>query len=341
MVEQNDRYLTYAGLRTYDEKIKNWVSSKVDTFGGAFVGYYDGHDFYAEAMHAGADPFPKKENCLYVDLSDDNRLYIYREHDDEYVVASDSGSTDVSVNETTIDCGGIPKGTDLSGKNLQQILEMMFSPYIAPSNISLVIHKSATYIEQGGSCEVTKANVYWKNGSVPVTSVTLSGAVESTSVNVNPGSESTEIDFTDFAFSTGTLTFTVTLHMDSEHTDVSVIKNIENSFVYPMYYGASNMDAEHISVGEIQNLTKVISSGNQTLSYTTDDSYPIFVSTRPIIRVTDELGITDYTSAFTERSSLVSLSSVNPTWGPQDYHVYSGSKATLNGFKFIFSFNSF
>ena len=67
MAEQDDRYLTYAGLRIYDDKIKKWTSNRINTTGGTLVGYYDGHDFYENAIHAGADPLPRKENCLYVD----------------------------------------------------------------------------------------------------------------------------------------------------------------------------------------------------------------------------------------------------------------------------------
>ena len=97
-------------------------------------------------------------------------------------------------------------------------------------------------------------------------------------------------------------------------------------------YDASSEDLD------VQTLTKVVSSGTQTLSYTGSDLYPIIASTSRLTKVTDEQRVNDYTAAFIGSETQVTLSSDDPAWGPQTYYVYSGSQATLDGFKFVFTF---
>ena len=332
-----EKYLTYTGLKTYDEQIKNWTLNKISTSGGTFVGYYDGTDFYAEAIHAGADPLPRKENCLYVDLGDDNKLYTYIENDDEYVVVSDSADVDISLNEATVACGGITKGTDLTGMTLQEILEAMLSPYVAPTSVSLSIAKTKTgYIEYGDTCQVTSATVRWTNGSVPVSQVALTGAASGTA-NPSSGATSAVIDFDDMTLSTSSLSFSASLTIPN-HNSITVNATASNNFVYPIYYGSANVTADQLVASDVQGAIKLLSSGTQTLSITTVDSYPMIASTRRLSKVTDSTGITDYTNAFIGSETEINLSSDNPVWGPQKYYVYTGSRATLNGFQFKFTF---
>ena len=168
-----EKYLTYTGLKTYDEQIKKWTMNKIEGIdpSGAIPGYfYEGH-FYEDEEHT--IEIEGKDNSLYVDLGDNNRLYLYE--NEEFVVISDSGS-DVSLGEVTVACGGIAKGTDLTGMSLQEIMEAMLSPYVAPSNLvmSFTKDKSGT-LEHGDSCTITNIRVSWTAGSQAVTKVGLSG----------------------------------------------------------------------------------------------------------------------------------------------------------------------
>ena len=332
----SEKYLTYTGLRTYDGKIKNWVLSRLEGLeaAGTILGYFYDNKFYEDRQHT--TELEAKENFLYVDQGNANKLYVY--NGSSYELVSDSGSADISLNTATVECGGITKGTDLSNKSLQQILGMMLSPYVAPSNAYIIVQRSKSgLMEYGESCNVTGIDVYWTNGSKPVSSITLSGSVAG-NYDVTSGASSKSITFSPISLTVGSLSFTATINVTGESSIVTS-GSASNDYVYPIYYGASELDSNHITAQGVQNLTKLIApSVPQTLSFTTSDSYPLIASSRTLVRVTDELGITDYTASFTERSSLLSLSSDSPSWGPQNYHVYSGSKATLNGFKYIFTF---
>jgi len=220
---------------------------------------------------------------------------------------------------------------------LQQILEAMLSPYVAPTNVSLSITKTKTgYIEYGDTCQVTSATVRWTNGSVPVSQVALTGAASGTA-SPSSGATSAVIDFDDMTLSTTPLSFSASLTIPN-HNSITVNSTASNNFVYPIYYGSANVTADQLVASDVQGAMKLLSSGTQTLSITTVDSYPMIASTRRLSKVTDSTGITDYTNAFIGSETEINLSSESPVWGPQKYYVYTGSRATLNGFQFKFTF---
>ena len=332
-----EKYLTYTGLKEYDRLLKNWSDTR---FGGTIKGYYHNGHFYEYELHADEDFLIPKENYLYVDLSmGDNKLYMY--NGSEYELVSDSGSAEIDLAETTVACGGITKGTDLTGKSLQEILEMMLSPYVAPSSISLSISKSKSgYIEYGDTCQLTQANIRWTNGSVPVSSIELrldgSDTIIGTATPAS-GDASAPIDFTDMTLSTTPIKFNATFKVNG-HNDINVSTTASNNFVYPIYYGSSSVTADNLVASDIQSAAKVLSSGTQTYSYTVTDGYPMIASPRKLTKVTDNSGITDYTNAFIGSETEISLSSVSPAWGPVTYYVYTGSRATLDAFQFKFTF---
>jgi len=339
-----EKYLSYAGLKTYDEQIKNWTLNKLDGLeaAGTILGYYYEGAFYEDALHT--IEIEGKENFLYVDQDDNNKLYVY--NGSAYELVSDSGSAEVSIGETTIACGGIAKGTDLTGKSLQEILEMMISPYVAPSNVSISYTKSkdgsTSYsgaFEHGETCYIPSVRVSWTAGSESITKVNLSGFVTS-SDNV-PASGATSITINGLSNqitdSTGTVNTQATLKI-SNRDDVLKTQSLSVPFVYPFYYGMSQYEASDANLN-VQSLTKLVESGiSKTLHYTGNDAYPIIASIYRISKVTDNSGITDYTNAFIGSETQVTLSSADPAWGPVTYYVYSGSRATLDDFIFKFTF---
>ena len=328
-----EKYLTYTGLKEYDSLLKNWSDTR---FGGTIKGYYHNGHFYEYELHADEDFLIPKENYLYVDVSTgDNKLYMY--NGSEYELVSDSGSAEIDLAETTVACGGITKGTDLTGKSLQEILEMMLAPYVAPSSVYLSISKSKSgYIEYGDTCQITQATVGWTNGSVPVSSVTLSGDASGSATPAS-GATSAVIDFADITLADSSKSFTATLTIPN-HDNIITSASVSNNYVYPFYYGAVNVTADNLVASDIQSAAKVLSSGTQTYSYTTNDNYPMIASPRKLTGVTDSTGFTDYTNAFINSETEISLSSVSPAWGPVTYYVYTGSRATLDAFQFKFTF---
>ena len=334
-----EKYLSYSGLKEYDGLIKNWTLDKLKGIeaAGTILGYYYNGEFYSDALHT--ELIEGKENFLYVDQDDNNKLYVY--NGNSYELVSDSGSAEVDINETTVACGGIAKGTDLTGKSLQEILEMMLSPYVAPSNASIIIAKNKTgYMEYGDTCQITMATATWTKGSVPVSSIELRLDGSDTIIGTATpaaGDASAPIDFTDMTLSTTPIKFNATFKVNG-HNDINVSTTASNNFVYPIYYGSSSVTADNLTDSDVKGKTKLISSGTQTLAFTTSDAYPMIASTRRITKVTDSSGITDYTNAFSGSETQISLSSSDPTWGPVTYYVYTGSRATLDNFQFKFTF---
>lgn len=339
-----EKYLTYTGLKTYDEQIKNWTLKQIDGIeaAGTIPGYlYEGH-FYEDTQYT--TEIEGKANFLYVDLGDNNKLYIYE--NDEFVAVSDSGS-EVSIGETTIACGGIAKGTDLTGKSLQEILEMMISPYVAPSNVNIAFTKtkdgSTPYngaFEHGETCYIPSVTVSWTAGSQNVEKVNLDGFIYYRDLIPSPeGATSVTLSglskqVTDQSGITNThASLKITGKSDVVRTQAPSVP-----FVYPVYYGMSQYEASDANLN-VQTLTKLVESGiAKTLHYTGNDAYPIIASIYRISKVTDNSGITDYTNAFIGSETQVTLSSSTPSWGPITYYVYSGSRATLDNFTFKFTF---
>ena len=349
-----EKYLSYKGLKEYDGLLKGWTHEQIESHdldikdwtldqlegieaAGTIRGYYYNGAFYSDALHT--ELIEAKENFLYVDLGDGNKLYIY--NGSAYELVSDSGSAEVSLNETTVACGGISKGTDLTGMSLQEILEAMLSPYVAPSGAYLSIAKNKTgYVEYGDTCNITMATVGWSNGSVPVSSIELRLDGSDTIIGTatpSSGDTTAPIDFDDMVLGSSPIIFKATLNITG-HDSINVSSTASNNFVYPIYYGSSSVTADNLTDSDVQGKTKLISSGTQTLAFTTSDAYPMIASTRRISKVTDSSGITDYTNAFIGSETQISLSSDNPTWGPVTYYVYTGSRATLTGFQFKFTF---
>ena len=340
-----EKYLTYTGLKTYDGLIKDWTLDQLEGIeaAGTILGYYHEGAFYEDDEYT--TELEGKANFLYVDQGDNNKLYVYK--NDAYELVSDSGSAEVSIGETTVACGGIAKGTDLTGKSLQEILEMMISPYVAPSNVNIAFTKtkdgSTPYngaFEHGETCYIPSVTVSWTAGSQNVEKVNLDGFIYHRDLIPSPeGATSVTLSglskqVTDQSGITNThASLKITGKSDVIRTQAPNVP-----FVYPVYYGMSQYGASDANLN-VQTLTKLVESGiSKTLHYTGTDAYPIIASIYRIAKVTDSSGITDYTNAFIGSETQVTLSSVNPSWGPITYYVYNGSRATLDDFVFKFTF---
>lgn len=79
-----------------------------------------------------------------IDISEDN------------VISVDQAELDAGISTTKIAAGGIPKGTDLSGKSINEVLEMLLAPYIAPTIGTLTLTAAAGTVEIGSSKTLTK-----------------------------------------------------------------------------------------------------------------------------------------------------------------------------------------
>lgn len=349
MPESVTKYVDYNGLAYFKSKLDDkfedlydYIDEAVDIeASGSIQGYYHNGVFYSDSEYHNA--IEAKENFIYIDKGDSNKLYIY--NGSAYEVVSDSGSADVSIDKTTtVDCGGITKGTNLTGKSLQWILETMFAPYVAPTDVFITAYTlKPDYVERNDTNAIESFRIRWTPGSVPVQKVVIGGDA---SMEVVPSSGNSFVvaDIDDINFTNETKEFTATLVIP-DHDNVVASCSISNNYVYPIYYGIFDNPADKEEDGQliltqedVKGTTKLISSGAQTLSYTMTDAYPMIASTRRLTKVTDISEVTDYTNSFMSSETEINISSVNPYWGPVKYYVYTGSKATLNDFTFKFTF---
>lgn len=322
------KYVDYEGLIKYDELIKLWI---LDHKGGAPVtGYYHEGQFYADPEFQTLI-VPDKNN-IYVDLGDNSKLYRYDAVEEAYFVVSDA-DFDANLGETTVAVGGITKGTDLTGKTIQEVLEMLLAPYVAPvlGTPSATKSPSGT-LEYGQSSTVSKVTASWTKGSRNITKVSLSGAA--TGEVLNPTGTSNVFSFDALTISgSDSKSFTVTLEDGSQTLSKSI--SVSNSYAYPYYAGTCQCLASELTAEVIQANRKGLDKPAD-YTVTTDDSSMFLVTSKAITKITDGAGVNDYTTAF--EHATIQLSSTNPVWGPVLFNVYVGPRGTATNFKYKFTY---
>lgn len=192
---------------------------------------------------------------------------------------------------TTATLGGIAKGTDLSGKTSNEILDMLLFPEVSFSASLTVSPNGGTY-ERATSVPITSATVKITMGSKPITSVKLylpNGTLYNEKTS-NIGTNAT------YYFSAMTVNSSDSPQkfkavISDGSTEKTVYSN-EFNFVRPMYYGVCGN--ETIDYQLVTSLTKLVQTkGSKTLSYTMNQQKAIFaypVGYGKLKLITDENG---------------------------------------------------
>lgn len=258
-------------------------------------------------------------------------------------VATDANGDMKYTNEngTTVELGGIAKGTTFDNMDIKDIIENMLYPYVAITggSMTMTVQNSDTNREVGHEITVTNASVTFTKGSKNCTKVevfdgtTSIGSVEGTAL-VSP----VAVDITDTAVNptvaatatSGSKSFSAKV-TDAQGTTVAS-GTVTYTFYRPYYVG--NVDAIPTTADEITALTKNVSSLGSSVSASTKANkywvlaYPSGYSKN--VKATK--GVVD-ANGFDVTSNLVKQSNITVTCEDGTevaYKVYAGLKGTAD-----------
>ena len=235
---------------------------------------------------------------------------------------------------TTIAVGGIAKGTSLKDKKLEDIINSLFFPYVAPQVSSFSLRPSnGGVFEVGTTVSLTGATIGVTLGSENLTKVrVLDGAQELASKTEGLGS-SNALEFA--------LDIKTTKTLKAEATDGRQTPTRNSStftFVSPYYFGSVDAGAT-LDETTIKALTKKVEiKGSKTLAFTHANKFSVLAypaSYGNIKKVMDQNNF-DVTASFVKQANveITGLDGVKVA-----YIVYKAAEAnTLDGFKFTFSY---
>lgn len=231
--------------------------------------------------------------------------------------------------------GGVPAGQTFNNVPVNEVLDMILYPWIAPAvTCKVTTPSNGGNFEKGSTQSVTNIAVTVTKKSHNITKVEIFNG--STSLGSKTDSVSTG----------GTFNFTVTQSVKvnttftAKVTDASGKVTNANSgtfnFVYPYYWGAVAATGS-ITETVVEGLSKqVVTKANKTVSYTLNNQRACFAypaAYGDIKTIKDQNGY-DITATFTK--STVSITGLDGT--AQNYNVYVNNASTVSGFGITFSY---
>lgn len=234
---------------------------------------------------------------------------------------------------TTVELGGIKKGTTFSGRKLIDIINDMLYPYVAfnITGLSLSPNNGGTF-EKGSSITITGSITWLSLGSEPIVKVSIFDG------DTKLGEKTEGLTGNNISIPIN-LTISDYKTLKTEVEDKHGTKLCRNSgsfnFVYPFYYGSlatGVYDAE-----SVKNLTKVVEGKwNKKFSYAHSDkcaliAYPASYGNLKSIFDPNNF---DITGTFTKHEvAIVGLDKKEV-----NYFVYVNSPSTLDNFAISFNF---
>lgn len=234
---------------------------------------------------------------------------------------------------TTVELGGIKKGTTFNDRKLIDIINDLLYPYVAFSitGLSLSPNNGGTF-EKGSSITITGSTTLLNLGSEPIVKVSifdgdtkLGEKIEGLTGN----NISIPIDLTIFDYKT----------LKTEVEDKHGTKLSRNSgafnFVYPFYYGSLK---EGVLDGDsIKKLTKIVEGKwNKKFSYTHSNKCAViaYPASYGNLKSMIDPNNFDITGTFTKHE--VVITGLDKT--EVKYFVYTNSPSTLDNFAISFNF---
>ena len=229
--------------------------------------------------------------------------------------------------------GGINAGTTFDHMPLQDVLNKLLYPWVAPV-VSLIAQPSNGGVREIGTTQdITNLQAKVVKKSADITKVEV---LQNNSTSL--GSKTSGIT------TGGTFDFPVTAKVSSNGnfnvkvTDKDGKTTTANSgyftFVYPFYYGATNSAPSDVV---IRGLTKKVETkGNKSYAFTSNNQSLVFAYPQSYgdLRIIYDQNNFDVTSTFTK--TVVNVTCLDGKSIP--YNVYKNSPATLNGFIMKFNF---
>lgn len=259
----------------------------------------------------------------------------YTNAEKEKVQQAVNNSTYTNTTPTVQAHGGVPVGQTFNNMPVNEVLDMILYPWIAPAvSCQVTAPSNGGTFEIGSTQKVTNVRVNVTKKSHNITKVEIFEG------SVSIGSKA------DAVSNGGTFNFTVERPVKTNTTfkatvtDASGKKTYANSgtfsFVYPYYWGPIAATGAITEV-MVKALSKqVVAKGSKTVKFTCNNQRICFAYPKAYgdIRTIKDQNNFDVTGTFTK--TVVSITGLDGT--PQEYNVYANSPSTVDGFGMTFNF---
>lgn len=243
----------------------------------------------------------------------------------------ESGMVTYTNEEPTVNAlGGIAAGTTFNNMTVEQVLNKLLYPYIAP----LITAKASP---NGGT--------YEKGASVSVSTITATVTKKSeaiTKVEVFDGSTSLG---SDTSGASGSIAFTVNQTVTSNKSFAAKVTDASGktvsantgtfSFVYPYYLGVMNVDTPTEEL--VETLTKLVEAkGNKTKPFTADNQFMVFAYPKSYGNIKTILDPNSFDVTATWTKHELSITGLDGT--AQTYNVYVSKQVTVSNYNMTFKY---
>lgn len=259
----------------------------------------------------------------------------YSNAEKQKVTNADTNSRFTNATPTVNTIGGIAAGTTFDDMPVNQVLNKLLYPWVAPTvSASVTAPANGGTYELGATVNVTKIRVVVGKKSSNITKVEIFDGATSI------GSK------TDGVAAGGTFDFTVNINVTANKGFTAKVTDADGkvtsantgsfSFVYPYYTGVVAANAT-INEATVKALTKKIEAkGNKTYSFTANNqkmviAYP--ASYGNLSKIIDPNNF-DVTGTFTK--SAINITGLNGT--AVSYNVYVNDASTVTNFAMKFNY---
>lgn len=271
-------------------------------------------------------------------------LGIFKEKMSAEVDADVTAATNfVNANATTLDVGGVKKGTSFAdGITVLNLLNNILYPYVAFTGLSAAATSNNGGVKEiGTSYTITAVKVTYTAGSVTPTQLDIlntDGSVNTTvTSNITSGIVVTLATPVTITSGTGQLT--------AKLTDGTTTRNATTgqfTWITPFFRGTTSKTADEMTASDILGGTKdATAKGVKTYAYSMSNNraWIAYPSSYGRIKTILDPNNFDVTAGFGEPAT-VSVESTNPAWGPVSYFVYCKLEpATTTDFNLKFTLN--
>lgn len=258
----------------------------------------------------------------------------YTNEEKEKVQQAVNNSTYTNTTPTVQAHGGVPVGQTFNNMPVNEVLDMILYPWIAPAvSCQVTVPSNGGTFEIGSTQNVTNVRVSVTKKSHNITKVEIFEG------SVSIGSK------TDAVSNGGTFNFTVERPVKTNTTFKATVTDASGkqtsassgafNFVYPYYWGAIAATGA-ITEAMVKALSKqVVAKGSKTVNFTCNNQRICFAYPKSYgdIRTIKDQNNFDVTGTFTK--TVVSITGLDGT--PQDYNVYANSPSTVDGFGMTFN----
>lgn len=226
--------------------------------------------------------------------------------------------------------GGIAAGTTFDNMSVEQVLNKLLYPYIAPLISAKASPNGGTY-EKGASVSVSTVTATVTKKSDAITKVEIFDG--STSLGSKTDGSTGSIAFTVNQTVTSNKYFTAKV-TDASGNTVSANTGTF-SFVYPYYYGA--IDVETPTEVLVEGLTKLVEAkGNKTKAFTANNQFMVFAYPASYGDITTVLDPNSFDVTATWTKHIVSITGLDGT--AQSYNVYVSKQVTVSDYNMTFKY---